>query len=106
MMICNADFDELFPDLFCRPLTAAAPRAPEPGCLARWEDDGGRIPAPQRPRAAPSVPRRAVRAGASDPLIAGLAAAMIPAAILGGSVLAAMAAHARMMRAAPVYRHP
>lgn len=53
MMICKADFEELFPDLF-RP-TDIEPSAAKPSakCLARWEDDGGRttsastVPLPQ-----------------------------------------------------------
>ncbi|TCO68705.1 hypothetical protein [Rhodovulum euryhalinum] len=54
MMICKADFEELFPDLFgpkdIEPLAAT----PSARCLARWEDDGGRtisaniIPLPRR----------------------------------------------------------
>lgn len=54
MMICKADFEELFPDLF-RP-TDIEPSAAKPSarCLERWEDDGGRttsgnsIPLPRR----------------------------------------------------------
>ncbi len=54
MMICKADFEELFPELF-RPSDLERSVA-EPGakCLARWEDDGGRttstniIPLPHR----------------------------------------------------------
>lgn len=46
MMICNADFEELFPALF-RPAPVSASAMPQPApnasCIARWEDDGGRI---------------------------------------------------------------
>ena len=56
MMICKADFEELFPELF-RPSDMERSVA-EPGakCLARWEDDDGRttstniIPLPHRRR--------------------------------------------------------
>lgn len=53
MMICAADFEELFPDLF-QPATAsdAQPKAKAPSteCIARWEDDGGlHIQAARRP---------------------------------------------------------
>ncbi|MBN8189995.1 hypothetical protein JF540_25245 [Salipiger thiooxidans] len=56
MMICKADFEELFPELF-RPSDMERSVA-DPGakCLARWEDDGGRttstniIPLPHRRR--------------------------------------------------------
>ena len=43
MMICSADFEELFSDLF-RP-RAQANRAAESSaqCLARWEQDRGRV---------------------------------------------------------------
>lgn len=54
MMLCKADFEELFPDLF-RPRDVVSLTAePSAGCLARWEDDGGRttsaniIPLPRR----------------------------------------------------------
>ena len=45
MMICNADFEELFPDLFARKAnggSSARHDAPSKTCVARWEDDGGR----------------------------------------------------------------
>lgn len=45
MMICKADFEELFPDLFQpEPATTAnqMTKLPSVECLARWEDDGGR----------------------------------------------------------------
>ncbi len=44
-MICNADFEELFPALFqTEPVRAACPRAQVPSaeCIVRWDDDGGR----------------------------------------------------------------
>lgn len=57
MMICAADFEELFPDLF-QPATASAAqpkaKAPSTECIARWEDDGGlHIQAAPPPRSAP-----------------------------------------------------
>jgi len=51
MMICNADFEELFPALFrpaSAPASAARQPAPDANCIARWEDDGGRIVPPAR----------------------------------------------------------
>ncbi|SMX48783.1 hypothetical protein [Maliponia aquimaris] len=66
MMICKADFEELFPHLF-QPDPAPAP-APAPAlapasrrmarsasveCLARWENEGGTVqPATGQPRTA------------------------------------------------------
>ncbi|MBK0328411.1 hypothetical protein I5535_14065 [Rhodobacteraceae bacterium F11138] len=44
MMICAADFEELFPDLFApEPAFVVRPaaNAPSAECIARWEDDGG-----------------------------------------------------------------
>ncbi len=45
MMICKADFEELFPALFQpEPVLAPCPKAQGPSseCIARWNDDGGR----------------------------------------------------------------
>jgi len=57
MMICKADFAELFPHLFLpEPAPAAHPMASAPPveCMARWEDDGGRIlPASRHGQAMP-----------------------------------------------------
>lgn len=44
-MISSVDFEDLFPALFRPyPLQAASQMAmtPNPECIARWEDDGGR----------------------------------------------------------------
>lgn len=45
MMICKADFEELFPDLFT---TVKHRRTEEPNvqidpCIDRWKDDGGSV---------------------------------------------------------------
>jgi len=42
MMICKADFEELFPELFRPSATVSSVAEPSAKCLARWEDDGGR----------------------------------------------------------------
>lgn len=39
MMLCKADFEELFPELFEQP--RRTPALPSADCVARWEDDGG-----------------------------------------------------------------
>lgn len=88
MMICNADFEELFPDLFqTEPDPAVQQVAGEPSveCIARWEDDGGRHLGPRAPlRCSAAVQRpafdmeRLARAGAiaaAAPAIATLVAA-------------------------------
>lgn len=54
MMICKADFEELFPELFRPGIMVSSVAEPSAKCLARWEDDGGRttsaniIPLPHR----------------------------------------------------------
>ena len=54
MMICKADFEELFPELFRPSDMVRSVAEPSAKCLARWEDDGGRttsaniIPMPHR----------------------------------------------------------
>lgn len=55
MMICDADFEELFPDLFQpEPAPGMQPiaKGPSAECIARWEDDGG-LPGAPRERTAP-----------------------------------------------------
>ncbi len=42
MMICEADFEELFPDRFGPKEIDPSAATPSASCLARWEDDGGR----------------------------------------------------------------
>ena len=42
MMICKADFEELFPELFRPSDMERSVAEPSAKCLARWEDDGGR----------------------------------------------------------------
>ncbi len=42
MMICKADFEELFPELFRPSDMVKSVAEPSAKCLARWEDDGGR----------------------------------------------------------------
>lgn len=46
MMICAADFAKQAPALSPpkqRGVAAATPTSPSEACIARWEDDGGRI---------------------------------------------------------------
>ncbi|RKF14765.1 hypothetical protein D6850_07755 [Roseovarius spongiae] len=71
MMICTADFQELFPETF-------APGRRDDAHIARWEDDGGATP----PAPAPHddhVGRPAPAAyGFADPARVGLAMAALP----------------------------
>ncbi|SEN99523.1 hypothetical protein SAMN05216227_10382 [Pseudorhodobacter antarcticus] len=52
MMICKADFEELFPEIFgSEPRLSPKPKVHQPSveCLGRWEDDGGDLgAAPKR----------------------------------------------------------
>ncbi|MFG6511944.1 MULTISPECIES: hypothetical protein [unclassified Sulfitobacter] len=67
MMLFQADFEELFPELF-EPKPSGAAATPSDGCIARREDDDG----------APAPISRSWRGQAPSPMIAallGLAAA-------------------------------
>ena len=56
MMLCKADFEELFPELFPRENQATLSPAPSADCVARWEDDGGTVaPSPSRRFAIPAA---------------------------------------------------
>ncbi len=88
MMLCKADFEELFPETFKLNQCHVAPIVagdPGPACLARWEDDGGRPSGQPRRRDAPVV--RPARHGyaVSDPMMTGLALATMPAAAAYGA---------------------
>lgn len=61
-MLCRADFEELFPDLFkpeLEPVPAVRQIAKSPSaeCIARWEDDGG-LHAPLAPQDRTASARR------------------------------------------------
>lgn len=61
MMICKADFDEIFPETLPPARRAVEPKAaagPGPAAIARWEDDGGALRRPL-PRREARVPRTA-----------------------------------------------
>ena len=102
MMICNADFDELFPATARagdRATPAPGSRSPDQTCLARWEDDGGRT----RPVRPPRSRRSALPAGFGrarpDPVRAGMAFAMLPVLIASGVTSAMLAAQGGQTRA-------
>lgn len=63
MMLCQADFEELFPDLFRDDSDEPKSNRPDGAsadCVARWEDDGGRhaVPLPWRRKAIARSPAR------------------------------------------------
>jgi hypothetical protein len=107
MMICKADFDELFPCARQQAPSAGETQAPEQkltqkpaspsaACLARWEDDGGAddgVPGRIRPKARRPVSRAAVR---SDPMEAGFMLASMPAVAAYGAAMTMLASLAMM----------
>jgi len=63
-MICRADFEELFPEIFRPTPMSGSRQSPTEECLARWEDDGGR-PSVR----APEYSRNVRRADWPDPML-------------------------------------
>lgn len=97
MMICKADFEELFPDLFQpepAPATHQTAKPPSTACIARWEDDGG-LPLPANRRRATSG--RSPHYGFDVPKLAraGSVAAMLPAATAYAATWAMLSAYGR-----------
>ena len=101
MMLCKADFDEIFSCGQKRTdaaKSASGPAYPGNACLARWEDDGGRVlPYPSRGRA--QVARRVQRPlPVSHPMRAGLALATMPVAAAYGAAWTMLSTYHRMTR--------
>ncbi len=102
MMLCDADFDEIFaPEIRPRPpvpapaAMARLPQRPEPGSLARWEDDGGRVSPAPRSHAAPRLVYPANHGyRTAGPALAGMALAMVPAVAAYGAASAVLARYA------------
>ena len=101
MMICDADFDELFSPMD-ETMRRAAPfpgvLSPGTACIARWEDDGGRTPAGQEPGKPATVRTGRSISRKPDPTTAGLALAMMPAAAAYGAAWSALVTYDRMTR--------
>lgn len=97
MMICKADFEELFPETFRKQEDHPA-GGPDAASLSRWEDDGGRtVSLPQRPVA--SVPKPVYHAGNwPDPRQTGMAMALMPAIATLGAAKAMMSVWGRQAR--------
>ena len=98
MMICKADFDELFPDLFQAepaPALHRMAKLPSAECIARWEDDGG-LPLPaNRTRPATSDRRSQYGVDVSALARAGAVAAMMPAATAYAATWTMLSAYSR-----------
>lgn len=78
MMLCKADFDDLFPGL-----RRDKDRGPETEMLARWEDDGGLVP--DRPTGVIAAARARARADRPDPATAFFRLAMMNANAMMGT---------------------
>ena len=88
MMLSNADFEEIFRELFlperCT-LVSQSNGTASPACIARWEDDGGRLCDKTQTHDV-SDRRREDRDAARDPVEPSLAlATRTVAAILGAA---------------------
>ncbi len=101
MMLCNADFDEIFASAqqradHMRP--AASFPSPGAACLARWEDDGGRT-LPHLSRGKAHAARRdRGQISASHPMRVGMALATMPAAAAYGAAWTMLSTYDRMTR--------
>lgn len=107
MMICKADFEELFPHLFQpepAPVARKMARPASAECLARWENEGGAtLPAIGQGRAAASRGSRYgsdMSALARMPALAraGAMAATMPAAAAYSAALSMLSAYGQMTR--------
>ncbi len=85
MMICRADFEELFPEIFQprhRPAAINVADAPSPACVARWEDDGGRAPIRTRRQEMRSACATGDHHPFADPLTTGIGRATMRGAAM------------------------
>ena len=104
MMLSAVDFDELFPPMTERDASCARGRSPSPSatCIARWEDDGGRVLHHPEPRPAEErIPvRRAPFSGyrMADPSAVSIAIAIMPAIASYGAASAVLATLSELTR--------
>lgn len=101
MMICDADFDELFPHIFRPDQPAALPcehPAPDAGRTARLAGDDDLALTPLRQPNLLTGLRLSANERLPDPLTDGMMAAMTPAAAIGDSLWAGLAAYVEMTR--------
>ena len=106
MMICKADFEELFPHIFApdsRPSVAPGSGVkPGVASIARWEDDGGRTLAPQPRQLVQAAKPRQIGYKARNPERIGATLAMLPVSAAVGTAFSMMEAWGR--RAGPSQR--
>ena len=90
MMLCKADFEDIFPDLFkpnhCA-LTETPVAANSRECIARWEDEGGRLDDDARHPNAPVYQTKCDGYAGRDPMNNSFALATLPAAVAYGAAL-------------------
>lgn len=107
MMICKADFEELFPATFkpkLRSSTVLALPEPAPACIARWEDDGGRTtPVTVRPGLR-SVHPSHYGSRMAAPARTGIAVSMFPAMAAYGATAAMLSTFAKLAEAGTAQR--
>lgn len=78
MMLCNADFDDLFPAM-----TGNGAVETDHEMLARWEDDGGQVP--HRPTGVIAAAKAEARSAVPDPATAFFWLAMMNANTMMGA---------------------
>ena len=99
MMICDADFDELFPNLKSperQDVPAHRAGAPSEASIARREDDRGKAPRFASRHDSARARREDQGYGLPDPAWAGIAIAMMPTMAAYGATSAMIAAYGKM----------
>lgn len=101
MMLCKADFEEIFPELFkptkCA-LAETSVAANHPACIARWEDEGGRISDKMRHRSAPVSGTAGYGYAVPDPMGMAFALATMPVAAAYGAAWTMLSSFDRMAK--------
>lgn len=100
MMICKADFEELFPRVTHpgrqRPSAATHFLRPAP-CILRWEDEGGRVSGLPPRRAAASCGSEPDRPRPPDPTVAVMALTVLSVMAFHNGASAMLASYRKMI---------
>lgn len=100
MMLCKADFEQLFPESFAPEQmieTETFDLGPSAACIARWEDDGGLTLAEFASDQPPARTSSRLAIAMSDPTRAGLAFVATSAAATYGVAWSLLATYDQMM---------
>lgn len=101
MMLCKADFEEIFPELF-KPNQFHLAEKPvgvtRPACIARWEDDGGRLCKQLHRHDAPVARTASDGYAIPDPMRTSFALATMPVAAAYGAAWTMISGFDRMTR--------